>query len=108
MITDWFTLLRLPDLPPPPPLLLLLDVEARVVEVKVSETPPMVRVVWTEVLLEADEVWRTRMTSPALTVPEAVVEVAPLMEYCPPVTEMVVVPLIPATTIAFDSIVVFK
>ena len=41
---------------------------ATVVDVKVSETPPIVRVVLTDVLLEAEAVWPTLKVSPATAV----------------------------------------
>ena len=44
------------------------EAAATVVDVKVSETPPIVRVVLTDVLLEAEAVWPTLKVSPATAV----------------------------------------
>jgi hypothetical protein len=74
-----------------------------VVLVNVSETPPTVSTVFTLVLFDAEEVWRTRTVSPFTAVPETVVYVPPLREYSPPVTEIVVVASMPVTVIWFDS-----
>ena len=47
----------------------LLLAPARVVEVNVSLTPPIVRIVFVAVELLAEEVWRTVTLSPLTTVP---------------------------------------
>ena len=76
-----------------------------VVDVKVPLTPPMVRVVVVTVELVDADVWRTRMVSPSLTVPEADVHEPLLILYWlepPPLTEIDAAELIPLTVMAFD------
>ena len=76
---------------------------ARVVVVKVSETPPTVSVVLVAAELEALVTWRTATDWPAVTVPGAEVQGPPLMLYPPPETEMAAAALMPAMVIGADS-----
>ena len=77
------------------------------VTLKVSDTPPMVRVAFVVVERLADEANRTATVSLLLTVPLALVYGPRLMEYKPPVIEMAAVVLIPETVMVFEVTVIF-
>jgi len=66
---------------------------ARVVEVKVSDPEPTVRVVFTLVLNEAEEVCLTLNVSPLTAVPVDEVYPPPFLLYVPPLTDTLTVPV---------------
>jgi hypothetical protein len=79
---------------------------ARVVDVNVPTTPPMVKVVTTFVLLLELDVWRTVMVSAATTVPAVPVYPPPFLEYVPLETVMVAAALMPEMVMAGVDVIV--
>lgn len=78
----------------------VVEPPAIVVDVKVSLTPPMVRVVFTAVELLLLDVWRTVKVSPFTHVPALDVYVPPFLLYVPPEIDTLAVPLMPETVMA--------
>lgn len=83
-------------------------VEATVVTLNVSDTPPIVSVAFDTVPLVAAEVTFTATVFPFETVPAAVVNAPPFTEYEPPEMLIAVAALIPETVIVFEVIAVFN
>ncbi len=91
--------------PPPPELVVAACLTVvRVVDLKRSETPPMVKVVWVKVPSLAEDVCFTLTVSPSLSVVETVVKSPLFMLNIPPVMLIAVGTLIPLTVMVLEVI----